>query len=42
MMMLSKMEHERTVGMIHAGMSKMDAKKNENFNSSKLTPVLNR
>ena len=40
MMELSKMECEKTVGMIHAGTSKTDAKMNENLNNSKLTPVL--
>ena len=38
---LLKMERERTVGMIHAGTSKMDLKMNDNLNTSKLTPVLN-
>ena len=38
---LSKIECKRTVGMIHDGMSKTDAKMNDNFNASKLTSVLN-
>ena len=39
---LSKMEYEKIVGMIHAGTSKTDVKMNENLNTSKLAPVLNR
>ena len=40
---VSKMECKRRVGMSHAGTSKKDVKKmKENFNTSKLIPVLNR
>ena len=32
----------KIVGMIHVGTSKTDIKMNENLNTTKLTPVLNR
>ena len=41
-MVLSKMECGRTVGMIHAGTPKTDVKMNKNLNTYKLTLVLNR